>query len=328
MKFNYIIGNPPYQEEDGGGSNGISAAPLYHKFIEQVKLLDPDCLCLIIPSRWFAGGKGLARFRETMKADKSIKQIVHYPKSWECFPEADIAGGVCHFVRLSSYRGLCRFITKKNGKIVQKNRDLAEFDAIVGDNDGIEILRKILSRSTEFLDKSVLPRNSFGFATSARGTKDYFQGACKLYSSSGISYISRKDITRNSSIADTYKIVIGTLNPDRGGVNNSRNGMTNVTTKIKILQPDEIPTETYIVVNFFYDSNKAINFASYLATRFARYLVSLTLSSMHIVRSNFKYVPALDFSKHYTDDELYAKYELSKEEIEIIESSIKPMNIP
>lgn len=327
MKFDVIIGNPPYQLNDGGGSNGISARPIYQYFIEHSKKLNPNYLCMIIPARWFSGGKGLTEFREIMKSDKHIKRLIFYPKSRECFPGVDIAGGICYFLRSKAYQGNCTFISTQSDRNNQSIRDLSEFDVIIGDNIGIQIAHKIRKLSDSFLDKYVLPRNSFGFTTSSRGKKEYFPASYKLISSEGITYIDKDEITKNIELADNYKVIVGTLNPDRGGVNNAKDGMMNVTTKIKILNRDEIPTETYIVVNNFNDKRQAINFTSYLATKFSRYLIALTISSMHIVKNNFQFVPLQDFSKPWTDAELYAKYNLSQEEIESIESMIRPMEL-
>lgn len=327
MKFDVIIGNPPYQLGDGGGSNGISAIPIYNKFVDQAKKLDPRYISMVIPARWFAGGKGLSDFRTVMQNDKHLEKMFFYPKSRECFSGVDIAGGICYFLRTQDYRGECIFTSLQSGKIHSRKRNLSDLEIIIGDNLGIEIIDKIKNISFNFLDKCVLARNSFGFTTGSRGIPKPFPKAFKLYSSDGISYISPDEITKNKDIAHDYKVIVGTLNPDRGGVNNSKDGKMNVTTKIKILNPDEIPTETYIVVNHFKDRKEAINFATYLSTKFVRYLISLTISSMHIVKNNFQFVPLQDFSKPWTDAELYEKYGLSPEEIDFIEASIKPMEI-
>ncbi|WP_270202472.1 Eco57I restriction-modification methylase domain-containing protein [Bifidobacterium pseudocatenulatum] len=103
MKFDYIIGNPPYQMEDGGA--GASATPVYNKFIDAVKELDPSVLSLIIPAKWYSGGKGLDQFRQEMLNDSHIRRLADYTNSLDVFPDADIAGGVCIFVRDKSYEG-------------------------------------------------------------------------------------------------------------------------------------------------------------------------------------------------------------------------------
>ena len=325
MTFDVIIGNPPYQMNDGGGSNGISAKPIYHLFIQQAKKLTPRYLSMIIPSRWFAGGKGLVDFRNEMMQDDCIKVLVNYPKSRECFAGVDIAGGVCYFLRDKVYHGPCIFTVVKGDYCNSKKRKLNEFDVLISDNIGVDIVHKVRKISKSNYSDKVLTRNSFGFSSSSRGEKDPFTNSLSLISSEGISYVSSKEVTRNYHLVEKYKISVGTLNPDRGGVNNAKDGMMNVTTKIRILKPREVVTETYIVIDTFDNIKEANNCASYFRTKFARYLIALTLSSMHIVKQNYQFVPLQDFSKPWTDEELYKKYGLTDEEIQFIESMIRPM---
>lgn len=171
----------------------------------------------------------------------------------------------------------------------------------------------------------VLPRNSFGFTTSARGDKEPFKNCITLFSSAGVSYVSRENVTKNKDLIDKYKVSVGTLNPDRGGVNNASDGKMSVTTKVRILKPKEVPTETYIVLGTYTTELEANNCATFFKTKFARYLISLTLSSMHIVRDNFIFVPVLSWEEEWTDEKLYSKYNLSQKEIEVIENCIRAM---
>ncbi len=327
MKFDVIVGNPPYQLNDGGGSNSISAKPVYHKFIEQAKKLNPKYLTMIIPARWYAGGKGLNEFRNEMLNDTRISKIVDFPKSRECFPGVDIAGGVMYFLWENSYNGMCE-ITSITGEIVNSiKRKLNEFEIFVRDNIGIEILRKILSFNEDMLSKKVLTRNSFGFTSSDRGAKDPFENCVSLFSSSGITFVSKERVIKNLELLQFFKLSVGTLNPDRGGVNNAKDGKMNVTTKVRILNPNEVVTETYIVVDYYRNKEEAENCAIYLKSKFARFLVSLTLSSMHIVRENYQFVPIQDFSEPWTDEKLYKKYGLTEDEITFIDSMIRPMDL-
>lgn len=327
MKFDVIISNPPYQMNDGGGGNKISARPIYNLFVEQAKKLNPRYISMIIPSRWFAGGKGLDTFRTTMLNDQRIKAMVNYPKSRDCFTGVDIAGGVSYFLWDRTYNGTCKFVSKIGDNVNVRDRKLNEFPILIADNIGIDIVHKVRKISNSFMSDIVLPRNSFGYTTSARGTDTPFNDCLTLISSAGISYVGKETVTKNHSLVNKYKVIIGTLNPDRGGVNNASDGKMNVTTKIRILKPQEVVTETYIVLNTFDSLEAANNFAQYIATCFARYLISLTISSMHIVRDNLQFVPVLDFSKPWTDEELYQKYNLTEEEIAFIESMIKPMEL-
>ncbi len=325
MKFDVIIGNPPYQMSDGGGGNEISAKPIYNLFFEQAKKMNPKHLVMIIPARWYAGGKGLDKFRIEMLADKRIKTIHDFPKSRECFPGVDIAGGVCYFHWDKDYQGNCEFITKIGDKVLSDIRSLSEFEILIRDPIGVNIIHKIREKKESTFADIVLSRNSFGFATSARGSKEPFPESITLYSSQGKSYVKRNDVDRNENLVNKFKVSIGTLNPDRGGVNNASDGKMNVTTKVRLLTPGEVVTETYIVVGCFDSINQANNCVNYIKTKFARYLISLTLSSMHIVKDNFRFVPYQNFDIEWDDLVLYKKYHLSKEEIAHIETMIRPM---
>jgi len=325
MKFDVIIGNPPYQLNDGGGSNGISAKPIYHLFIEQAKKLNPRFLTMIIPARWYAGGKGLNNFRKEILNDNRIKNLVDYPKSRECFPGVDIAGGVCYFLWDREYSGDCKIVSKVNDLTTEGFRRLNEFDILIRDNIGIEILHKVNNQNETKLSKKVLTRNSFGFTTSIRGQKKPFDNCVKIISSGGEGYVPITDVIRNQELIDYFKISIGTLNPDRGGVNNAKDGKMNVTTKVKIIRPNEVVTETYIIINYFKKLENAENCSKYVKTKFVRFLIYLTLSSMHIVRENFQFVPEQNFDEKWTDEKLYKKYGLTQEEIDYIESLIRSM---
>ena len=325
MKFDVIIGNPPYQMSDGGSGTGISAKPLYHLFVETAKKLSPRYITMIIPSRWFAGGKGLNEFRSMMLESENISIMVDYPKSRDCFPGVDIAGGVCYFLWDSMYSGKCKLVSRQGHSEITRNRELNEFSIFIRDNIGIDIIHKVLNSQKDYMDSVVYSRNPFGFVSSDRGNKTKFHGAVKLHSSEGVGYVTRQAILKNSDLLDDYKVIIGKVNPDRGGVNNASDGKMNVITKVRILEPNEVMTETYLLLATFKDKTQAENCATYYRTKFARLLISLTLSSMNITKDNFQFVPIQDFSKPWTDEELYAKYGLTEEEIAFIESMIRPM---
>ncbi len=324
MKFDVIVGNPPYQMTDGGSGTGISAKPIFQLFVEQAIRLNPNYLSMIVPSRWFAGGKGLDEFRQKMLNDKRIKELIDYQKSRECFPGVDIAGGVCYFLWEKNYNGQCKFTSILNGKKNTKQRKLNEYDVFIRDNIGLDIIKKV-NYESKFYNEIVLPRNPFGFISSERGQKKEFTNAIKLLSSGGIGYVKADAIKKNINLVKKYNVYIGKVNPDRGGVNNSKDGKSNVITKIKITSPNEITSETYLVLNSFDKKTNALNCAAYFKTKFVRFLILQTLSSMNITKSNFQFVPDVDYNSEWTDKKLYKKYNLSEKEIEHIENLIKEM---
>lgn len=324
MKFDVIVGNPPYQLSDGGA--GASAIPLYHKFVEQAKKLNPKYLSMIVPARWFAGGRGLDEFRKEMQNDKRIKTLVDYPKSRECFPGVDIAGGVCYFLWDRDYNGPCKFISRIRETETVSERFLDEFEMVLRDNVGISIVHKIMSAKEKMMSDVVLRVSPFGLRSYERGKPKAFKDSVKLISSAGEGYIEKSSVAKNQKLVDTFKVCIGYLNPDRAGVNNAADGMVNVTTKVRLLEKNTVVTETYIIPYTSPDYDKVSNCANYIRTKFVRFMIQLTLSSMHIAQKNFSFVPIQDFTEPWTDEKLYKKYSLTGEEISFIESMIRPMD--
>lgn len=325
MTFDVIIGNPPYQLSDGGSGTGISALPLYNKFVEQAMKLNPNYLLMIIPSRWFAGGRGLDDFRKKMLNDGRLRYLVDYPKSRDCFPSVDIAGGICYFLWDKNYKGTCCFKSILNDHISERERKLNEYPIFIRDNIGLDIVHKVEKISTIYYSNIVYSSTPFGLRSFYRGKEKPFPNSVILHSSEGISYVSYSEITRSQDVINKWKVYIGKINPDRGGVNNASDKMMNVTTKVSIIGKNEIITETYLLLGTFDTKNEAQNCASYFRCRFTRYLISVALTSMNIAKDNFRFVPLQDFSEPWTDEKLYKKYNLSEEEIAFIESMIRPM---
>ena len=322
MKFDVIISNPPYQLSDGGGT-GSSAMPIYQYFVEQNKKLKPRYIVMITPSRWFAGGKGLDDFRYNMLNDNHIKSLIDYANSAECFPGVIIAGGVSYFLWDREYNGECTIENRKNNDISIAKRKLNEFEIFVRDNVAINIIRKVRLKAEKTLDECVLSRNYFGLISSENGHKEKQNDDYTLFSLNGYSYIEKNKVSDKNRIANKFKVIM--TKAMSGGNKPSSDGKYQVVSTIKVLKPQEICTETYLVLNSSDTVTVAENLSDYIKTKFFRFLLLQALTSINISKEKFCFVPMQDFSKPWTDAELYKKYNLSQEEIDFIESMIKPM---
>lgn len=322
MKFDVIIGNPPYQLNDGGGT-GSSAMPIYQYFVEKAKKLNPRYLVMITPSRWFAGGKGLDDFRNEMLNDSHIVRLVDYANSAECFPGVTIAGGVSYFMWDKEYFGDCVVDNIKQDKCLSEKRSLNEFDIFVRDNIAVKIIRKIRQKENLFFSGIVFPRNYFNLLSSESGHKNRNKDDLEMFSLSGFSYIDSKEISDKNHILDLYKVIM--TKAMSGGNKPSSDGDYQVVSTIKVLNPKEVCTETYLVLDTFNSKEMAENLSVYIKTKFFRFLLLQALTSINISKEKFCFVPMQDFSKSWTDEELYAKYNLTQEEIDFIESMIRPM---
>lgn len=319
MEFDVIIGNPPYQLDDGGA--GASAKPIYHLFIEQAKKLNPQFLIMITPSRWFTGGKGLDTFRDSMLNDRRIKEIHDFPNSKDCFDNVEIKGGVNYFLWEKRHDGDCKVFTYDDGHCVSnKKRPLKEkgIDVFIRYNQAINILHKVIKFSEPSFADLISSRKPFGFATNFKGKNKPFKNSIKIYRNGGIGYVSREEIPNNRDWILRHKVIVpyavGTgdgktdkVNPIYAGINSAC-------------------TETYLVIGPFESEDICNNVISYINTKFLHFMLTLKKNTQHATRGAYQFVPMQDFSRLWTDEQLYAKYGLSKDEINFIESMIRPMD--
>ena len=317
MKFDVIIGNPPYQLEDGG--NNASASPLYQKFVEQAKKLKPRYLSMIIPSRWFGGGKGLDDFRKDTLNDSRFRVIVDYENANDCFPGVDIAGGVCYFLWDRDHPGDCRVVNINNGQRVETTRRLNEFETFIRRAEALSIIKKVQGKKERTMSTVVTSRKPFGLATTDRPLT---YGDLKLRWQNGEGPYPRANVTVGIEMIDKWKVISSYVGYDHAG-NPGKDGKRKVFARIDILPPGTICNETYLVINYFDTEQEAKNMVGYMKTLFFRFLVSQLMFSHHITKNAYQFVPVQDCKQEWTDEKLNKKYGLSPEEIAFIESSIR-----
>lgn len=323
MKFDVIIGNPPYQLETEGA--GRQAKPIYHYFVRQAKKLNPRYLVMITPSRWFAGGMGLDDFRNEMLNDRHIKEIVDYSLSTDCFPGVDIAGGVSYFLWDRDFEGKCTYTYVDNGDKTTQTRLLNEYEVFVRNNKAINIVHKVVSKGENSISELMSSLGPFGLGTAERGSKVKTNNSYTLLSSAGRSYIDKSLVKTGLQFIGKWKVIIGKAT-SAGAATAGKDGLRKVIATLDILEPNAVCTFSYFIGATFGEERQAVNCRDYIATKFVRFLLLQCLSSINISKDRFRFVPQQDFSKSWTDKELYAKYGLTDEEIAFIESMIKPMD--
>lgn len=319
MKFDVIVGNPPYQLNSGGF--GAQATPIYQKFVEQARKLKPRYMAFIIPSRWFAGGMGLNDFRNLMLNDRHIKVLYDYPNASDCFPGVEIKGGVMYFVWDQNYSGDCEVHTiSGDDELPSMKRPLNQFEVFVRLNQAIPILQKVQTRNEETLDRRVSGINPFSFATNF---KDFDQinnpDKIMIYARGTTGYIRRERVQTNKDLIDKFKVLLAEAAEGGGEFPNKILGMPIVA------RPQSVCTFTYIVAGSFNTNEEAENYARYIKTRFFRFLVSLKKSTQHASNKVYGFVPDLPMDQVWTDEKLYARYDITAEEQKFIESMIKEM---
>jgi len=322
MKCDVIVGNPPYQLKTGGAQ--AQATPLYNKFVQQAKKLNPKYLTMIIPSRWFAGGMGLDAFRNEMLHDDRIRIIHDFLNASDCFPGISLEGGVCYFLWDRENRGICKVFTHEGDKIISEmERSLLEkvCDTFIRYNEAIEILHKVTLRKEESFSKEVSSQKPFGFSTNFRGKDKFFKDCVKVYANKQIMYVNRLEIIQNQQLVDQFKVYIS-----KGyGMGNTK--PYQVINKPILGERGSCCTETYIAIGPYSSKKEVKNVMSYIQTRFFRFLVLLKKNTQDALKRVYSLVPSQNFNVPWSDEKLYQKYGLTKQEIAFIESMIRPMEL-
>lgn len=338
MRFDVIISNPPYQLSTGGGTeekkSATQAKPIYHKFIEQAKKLKPRYITMIIPARWYNGGMGLNQFRNDMLNDKSLVHLVDFNNSKDCFQGVDIAGGVCYFLWDRDHpTEKCRITNITGDGTNTAERSLSEFGAFfVRANDSIPIIEKVLRKADSFMSETVSAIDTFGIPSKEKGHKDYHPGDVKLlhtvgYNDQGYSYIELAKIKKNRDLINKYKVKISIMVPQGGEVGiKPENGYRSISTP-QIVPPGMVDTFSYLNIGFFDSEEEAQNLVTFISSKFARYLLRTTYSSVHVAKDNFCFVPIMDMTKKWTDEELYEFFGLNEDERSLIDRTMRPMDL-
>jgi hypothetical protein len=338
MQFDVIIGNPPYQLDDGGF--GASSVPIYNKFVEQAKALEPRYLTMVIPSRWLFGGRGLDDFRREMFSDDRIRKLVDYTDSRTVFPSVDVAGGICYFLWERDNPGVCRVVEIENGQDpVEAERPLLENGAevFIRSNRAIPILRKVTASETDTgllrlsddkrFDRQVSAQKPFGLRTYFRGAeKKSAKNNVLVVQSGGRGWMSRSDVAVGVDLIDKWKVFTSKSSSEHAG-QVDKNGQRRVLSLSGVIPPGSVVTETYILLGVYDNEQEARNCYSYVVTRFFRFLIAIRSSAQDLARSTYSFVPVQDFSIPWTDEMLYSKYGLTSDEVAYIERLIRPMDI-
>lgn len=320
MKFDVIIGNPPYQLSDGGNRN--SASPIYQLFVEQAKLLSPRFLIMIIPSRWYCGGRDLKEFRASMLKDGHLRILYDYKSGADCFPGIRAGGGICYFLWDNLYSSNDVLFTSHGEQSVKRKKTEFGLDFFIRDTIARDVVAKVRAIDSVPLSSKVWSQKPFGFRTNYIDFRD--KGEVKLYTKkakSGYGFVAVRDITKNVEYLNHWKVVTSRST----SVPEEDNGQVLRMSQTFIAEPKSVVTESYVVIDAFKNRVEAENCMSYIKTKFLRFLCQPTIVSPDVSNRTFDLVPLQDFSHPWTDEMLYQKYGLTDEEVSFIESMIRPM---
>jgi len=332
MKFDAVVGNPPYQESTG--DNKTQATPLYNKFIESAKSLNPQVISMITPSRWFNGGIGLNSFRGEMINDRRLRSINDYSNAKDCFPDVSIGGGVNFFLWDSSYNGKCTFTNVYKNGSVSADRYLNEFGFVVRDNSALSTIYKVRDIANASLSSLVSSLNPFGIASSFRGGSNVTSDGVTVHTSGGAVRANYSDIKSGKEYINAYKVMVSKTSSEHAG-EPDKYGQFRVLSKVQLLDKGEVCSFSYFVIGQFESEYEGNALVRYLNTKLVRFLILQSLTSINLSQDKFQLVPVqnfnrdsdIDWSKSISeiDQQLYRKYGLNQEEIDFIESKVKPM---
>lgn len=339
MKFDVIISNPPYHLSDGG--NAASATPIYHLFVQRAKKLNPRFMSMVIPARWFMGGRGLDAFRNEMLHDDSIRIIHDYPDASECFPGVEIKGGICYFLWNRDDKGLCTVYSHNGDAIEVSERPLLEkgMETFIRNDNQIRILHKVLALKEDSFYQWLNAGRYYGFHTKvewfSNKTEGHIQTAdgksfipmvancssknnIKVYIHGGECWLPLSAVPKNRESVGKFKIIL----PRSGNPGGTIIG------KPKLSEPMSCSSNTYVVAippKGDLTESQAMNLLSYIKTKFFRYLVAIKTSTQDMAPRAYEFVPVQDFGQVWTDEKLYLKYGLTDDEIAAIETTIPEM---
>lgn len=328
MIFEAIVGNPPYQVMDGG--NGSSSIPVYNNFVKLGITLQPSYVSMIMPSRWFSGGKGLDDFRKMMLSNKNIRKLHDFMNSSECFKNASIEGGVCYFLYDKNTIGECEYVLHQaDGSIIRSKRYLQQnekIDVLIRDEKQLKILNKVLNKTEKYFSEIVYPRNPFGinevedkfFTTKEMST---YSVLGRFNNKREVKYVnSQLTISKNKELLSKYKIFISKADGAAGQIGNPI--PAKILGRPEFGDINEFCTETFLAVGPFNNQEEVHNVIEYMQTKFFRFMVGLR-KNKNMTQDTYNYVPLLDFKEKWNDKKLYELYQLNQEDIIYIEKMIK-----
>ena len=328
MNFEAIVGNPPYQVMDGG--NGSSSIPVYNNFVKLGITLQPSYVSMIMPSRWFSGGKGLDDFRKMMLSNKNIRKLHDFMNSSECFKSASIEGGVCYFLYDKNTIGECEYVLHQaDGSIIRSKRYLQQnekIDVLIRDEKQLKILNKVLNKTEKYFSEIVYPRNPFGinevedkfFTTKEMST---YSVLGRFNNKREVKYVnSQLTISKNKELLSKYKIFISKADGAAGQIGNPI--PAKILGRPEFGDINEFCTETFLAVGPFNNQEEVHNVIEYMQTKFFRFMVGLR-KNKNMTQDTYNYVPLLDFKEKWNDKKLYELYQLNQEDIIYIEKMIK-----